>query len=121
MKHIHTFENFINEGKTTDKTVNESTEDAETLADDWGAEVIEPNDLKAMAKQNDDVSKWIVASVNKLGAKNQFYLTSKLMVQDDDGLKAAGLRWPLFLKILKSGGFNYEELKSGGDHTILFC
>ena len=121
MKHLKTFENFINEGKPGGKTINESTEDAEVLADDWSAETIEADDLKSMAKQNDEVSKWIVTSVNKLGSNNQFYLISKLMVQDDDGLKAAGLKWPLFLKILKSGGFNYEELKSGGDHTILFC
>ncbi len=113
MKHIKTFDRFLNESAAT-------LDDVESLGEDWNAETVEPDDLKKMASQTDEVSKFVVDSAKKIGPFKLMYLTCKSWVSDDDGLKDAGLRWPLFLKILKSEGFQYEEKKMGSDHVVVF-
>jgi len=104
--------------KTFESVINESN-DAEDLAEDWDAEVMDADDAKTTAKQQDEVSKWITSAVSKLGSKDTYYLITKGMVQDNDGLKANGLKWPLFMKLVKDT--KYEETKIDGDHIILFC
>lgn len=54
-----------------------------------------------------------------MGNAKQFYMISKSEVSENDGLKASGLKWPLFLKLVKD--VKYEEIKIDGDHVILFC
>lgn len=116
MKHISTFEGFLNESKR----INEGYEDAQGYAEDWEAETMDPDDIVTTAKQTDEVSKWITSSIAKMGGpKNQYYLITKYMVQDNSGLKSSGLKWPLFLKLVKD--VKYEETKIDGDHIILFC
>lgn len=117
MKHLKTFEGFVNESKST--RINESADDAQNLADDWGAEVLDPVDIKTMEAQPDEVSKFITMNVKKLGSTNQFYLLTKGMVSDDPGLKASGLKWPLFTKLVKDT--NFAMAKIDGDEICLFC
>ncbi len=105
--------------KMHESVISESNEDAEDLAEDWHAEVMDADDAKTTAKQQDEVSKWITSVASKMGAKDKFYLITKSMVEDNDGLKSAGLKWPLFLKLVKD--VKYEETKMDGDHIILFC
>lgn len=107
--------------KIHESVINESNEDAEDLAEDWHAEVMDADDAKTTAGKAMDslLSSWISSAVSKMGANDKFYLITKNMVEDNDGLKAAGLEWPLFLKLVKD--VKYEETKIDGDHVILFC
>ena len=123
MKHIKTFEGYANESDEINKSekIDESNEDAEDLAEDWHAEVMDADDAKTTDGKAMDslLSSWITSAVSKMGANDKFYLITKNMVEDNDGLKAAGLKWPLFLKLVKN--VKYEETKIDGDHVILFC
>ena len=117
MKHIKTYEGFLKESKINEAQFNE---EAENLADDWEATILTPADIKRMDKATDAFSKWASGAIKKLNAK-QIYMISKIEIQDNDGLKDAGLKWSDFMKILKSGGVQYEEYKGDGDIVILFC
>ena len=112
MKHIKTYTNFLNEST--------HNEEAENLADDWDAELLTPADIKNTDTATDEVGKWMAGAAKKLNS-TEIYMTSKIMIQDNEGLKDAGLKWSLFMKILKSGVVQYEEYKGGGDIVILFC
>jgi len=113
MKHIKTFEGFVNESEATE--INEGAGD--TIARDYEAQLVSDLDFDEIDLGDDalDTLDKTLKS-NKYGDNSKVYMTNKTFVED------SGKDWNALIKLIKSKNLKYDVIEDPeeGDAIVLF-
>lgn len=107
MKHIKTFEGFVNEG-----ILNESQ--ADTIARDYEALLMSDVDFDDIYLSDDGID-WLDTTLKKNFKSNATtYMTNKEFVRD------SGKDWDTLIQMLKSKNVKHEVFDDEEDSVVLF-
>lgn len=107
MKHIKTFEGFVNEG-----TINEGA--ADTIARDFDAQLVSDMDMDEIYLSDDGID-WLDTTLKKSFKGNSTtYFVNKEYVESE------GKDWNALLQMLKAKNVKHELLDDDEDSVVLF-
>lgn len=110
MKHIKTFEGFVNENESTE--INEGAGD--TIARDYEAILLSDVDFDDIYLSDDGVE-WLDTTAKTFGDNKKVYMTNKEFVEQE------GKDWKTLLQLLKSKNVKHSVLDDDEDSVVLFA
>jgi hypothetical protein len=114
MKHIKTFESFVNESEAT--KINEGAGDV--IAKDYAVFLVSELDLDGINLGDDAVDTLDkILKSNKYGGNSKVYMTNKIYVEDE------GKSWDDLVKAVKSKNVKYDLIEDPetSDTILLFA
>ncbi len=107
MKHIKTFEGFVNES-----VINEGAGD--TIARDFEAELLSELDMDEIYLSDNGID-WLDKTAKAYGDNKKVYMSNKSFVEGE------GKDWNALLQLLKSKNIKHDVLDDEEDSVVLFA
>jgi hypothetical protein len=109
MKHIKTFEGFVNKSKTE---INEGHSD--TLARDYEANLMSDLDIDEIYL-SDEGKDWLDKTAKTYGDNKKVYMSNKTFIEGE------GKDWNALIQLLKSKNIKHDILDDTEDSIVLFA